>query len=96
MAAEVEMNGFESLAKEPAEKVRPASVVPDPNTVTGLDWVVVQIAYTPNGMLTALQELRGWWTGKNYFSVPADKRCRTRVVTMGEQGEVVEFDTSNI
>ncbi|MFF2297396.1 hypothetical protein [Arthrobacter sp. NPDC058127] len=96
MSGEVILNGFDSLVEKPVEKVRPSAVVPDPKSVTELDWVVVQIVSNADGTLTTLQELRGWWTGKNYYGVAEGKRYRTRVVTQVEQGEVVEYDTSTI
>jgi hypothetical protein len=96
MSGEVILNGFESLAAAPTEKVRPSSVLPDPKLEAELDWVVVQIVSNADGALITLQELRGWWHGKNYVSVPGERRCRTRVVTQGQEREYVEYDSSKI
>ncbi|MGM7777920.1 hypothetical protein ACSVHC_18140 [Arthrobacter sp. KNU-44] len=94
MSGEVILNGFGSLAEGPAERERPTSVLPDPDIDAELDWVVVQIAVSADGGLTALQELRGWWDGNRYVNVPQERRCRTRVVSMGMERLLVEHDSS--
>jgi hypothetical protein len=98
MASENLVNGpgaFDSLKMpSPKEKQPPTKALPSSDLDAELDWVVVQIIVGETGGLTALQEVRGWWVGNSYVPVTEDRGRRTRVVTMTDNGEVVDYDSS--
>lgn len=68
--------------------------LPDPKSgEVKLDWVVVQIG---GGEIESfLQELRGWWKADGTYHA-VKENFRTRVVSPGTNGQVVEYDSSVI